>query len=142
LPEDNSFAGWAAEQGLDEAEAAPDAVLNPAGIPNLLVYALSGGDPRTATPDLLPWQEAWDLDDEAEQYFSLIFRRNPNATGIEYRGEFSADLHAGWTTEGVVMESLESDGLEEPGHDYWRIIAPAPRESSLRQFLRLKVVIP
>jgi hypothetical protein len=129
---DNSFAGWAAAQGLDEAHAAPDAVLNPAGIPNLLVYALSGGDPRTATGAILPVPST--VTEEGMKYFCLTFLRNPEAIGVDYVGEYSADLRVGWTTEGVIMEPLDDN--------YWRIRAPVPMEDGRSQFLRLKVVIP
>jgi uncharacterized delta-60 repeat protein len=126
------YESWVAVWGLVGPDADPDAVLNPAGISNLLVYALGGGDPRTATPDILP-QSEW-LGGEDGFYLSLRAPGTTRAQGVEYLGEYSRDLQS-WTAEGVLTEFVP------PGNDLL-IRAPRLEPGDTRQFLRLKVLQP
>jgi len=123
------YAAWVAQWGL--TNGAPGAILNPAGIPNLMVYALSGGDPRLASPGILPNPQF--VSSGGTNYVSMLFRRNPDAVGVDFYGEYSDELRA-WSTDGALGDLL-------PG-DYMRFRATVPASLRASQFLRLKVLAP
>ena len=124
------YLSWANAWGLSGADADPSAVLNAAGIPNLLVYALGMGNPRTATAEGMP-QPEWTSESGAN-YLSLRVPALPEA--LEYLGEYSEDLLS-WSAEGVTVEPVPPD-------NELLILAPKSASQASRQFLRLKVILP
>jgi hypothetical protein len=128
---------FVASELSDPAIASGEVVNNGAGINNLLVYALSGVDPRAATRDILPVAylglgEAG-AKVPAAQHLYLRVPKNPGAAAFcEYIAEFSNDLAGTWSSEGVTKLS------EDASHILFR--APLPSSQNIRQFLRLKVL--
>lgn len=111
---------------IGDPNADPDAD----GIPNLLEYALNGGDPATPNFDILPVSGFLTID--SQQYLALTVNKNPAATGINYTVEVSGDLRT-WNSSNehtvLVNETPESLVVRDA----------TPLGGSHSRFLRLKV---
>lgn len=102
-----SYSSWAhtyftADELLDPAVSGPDAVNGPAGLTNLLKYALGldpGQDGSAALPETTSLGEHW--------FFTY---RRPGAIGdIDYHVEVSTDL-INWSATGVTQELILVEG--------------------------------
>lgn len=125
------FSRWA--QAWLGVASNPTQVLNPAGLSNLLVYALSGRDPRSAGRAILPVVARQTFN--GGTYLTLKASKYAGTNGVNYIVEFSGDGGRTWRsdTAAVVMVS------ESPTEIIAR--AAVPTTASPRQLLRLKLVL-
>jgi hypothetical protein len=111
--------------------ASPQAIHNSAGLSNLEVYALSGGDPRRAGSDLLP-QGRFVATGAGNQWewvvpkFALANR--DGIINLVYQPESTSEIGAGWREAAFADEG---NALRVP---------TAP--SAQQQFFRVKVIRP
>ena len=102
---------------------------NPSGQPNFTVYALSGGDPRTEGPSILPVTGTELF--ENQRYLSYAVTRYPLADA-SCSAQLSGDL-TNWGTNFVTITNTPS---------FFRVRPEAPMSSTNRQFFRLNVTSP
>jgi hypothetical protein len=111
--------------------ALPDAIHNPAGFSNLEVYALSGGDPRSAGSELLPKGQfvatgAGDRWEWVVPKFGLANR--DGIINLVYEPELTSEIGTVWQKAAF---DDEGDTIRVPS-------APSARQ----QFFRIKLIRP
>lgn len=111
--------------------ASPHAIHNPAGLSNLEVYALSGGDPRRSGSDLLP-QGRFVATGAGNQWEWVVpkfgLANRDGIINLIYEPEATSDIRAGWQKAAFADEG---NALRVPS-------APSARQ----QFFRVKVIRP
>ncbi len=101
------------------------------GIPNLIEFALSGGDPAQGGTGILP--ALFITSDGGNSYLSLTIQKNTTTTGITLVSETCGDL-ATWNSNNTVIISETASTL---------VVRDAvPLGGSIRRFMRLKVTQP
>jgi hypothetical protein len=100
------------------------------GLPNLLEYALAGGNPLVTTAAISPTHGTTTV--EEDNFLTIIITKNPDATDISYLVETSTDL-ATWQT-GAGHTVVISDTTTELS-----VRAAAPMTNDTQRFLRLRV---
>ena len=101
------------------------------GIPNLLEYALSGGDPAQRSMGILPATSLTDVG--GNSYLTLTIQKNTTATGITLIAETCGDL-ATWNSSNTVIVSETASTL---------VVRDAvPVSGSSKRFIHLKVTQP
>jgi hypothetical protein len=101
------------------------------GIPNLIEYALSGGDPAQGGTGILPASSL--TNDGGNSYLTLTIQKNTTATGITLITETCGDL-ATWNSSNTVIVSETASTL---------VVRDAvPVSVSSTRFMRLKVTQP
>ncbi len=129
-----TFATWAAANTIADPLADDDGD----GLANLLEYAL-GTDPHVLSANVLPTQTVQSLtvNSLTANYLTLTFRHTLGTEDLLYNAQWSSDLTATWTTDGVQISSVPNgDGTVT---ETWR--APNPVNPT-RYFGRLKVIKP
>ena len=129
------FSDWATLNAVSGTLADTDGD----GIVNQLEYAF-GGNPNASTQSPLPTRAIQNITvlGVPADYFTLTFRRFPNAEDLTYSVEFTSDLSAAWNASGTLTNSVPmGDGsvLET-----WRTANPV--NSGPKQFGRVKVTKP
>ncbi len=124
------FASWIAGFNVGSQNGAGDDPDHD-GIPNLIEYALSGGDPAQGGTGILP---AFSLaNDGGNSYLTLTIQKNTTATGITLIAETCSDL-ATWNSSNTVIVSETASTL---------VVRDAvPVSGSSTRFMRLKVTQP
>lgn len=122
---------FSSEELTDTSIWAPGVVLNPLGLSNFAVYALTGGDPRSVPASALPVVSR--APDGAETYLTLTAPKNPDATDVEYSVQYSADL-ASWSAAPADVVVISETNTEIKAR------AAVPASAGSRQFLRLKML--
>ena len=123
------FTAWIAGQtGVGSATADADDP-DRDGLPNLLEYALAGGDPGVANSGIAPVTSLTTVANQT--YLTLTYTRRADTVGLTYAVEAGGDL-AGWSSAGVVVVS--DSGNTVVVRDGTPVSAQAPR-----RFLRLRV---
>ena len=108
------------------------------GIANQLEYAL-GGNPNVNSQSALPTRAVQNITvlGVPNDYFTLTFRRYPNAEDLTYAVEFSSDL-SGWAANGTLTNSVPmGDGSVLETYR-----AATPVNAGPKQFGRVKVTKP
>lgn len=108
------------------------AVRNSEGLSNLLVYALSGGDPAAVPSNISPVVQR--EPDGGTNYLTLTASKFPGAE-VDYRVEYSTTLQA-WATNTNAVTILTNTPTEIKAR------ATTPWTEEIKQFLRLKVISP
>jgi hypothetical protein len=124
------FASWIAGFNVGGQNGAGDDPDHDS-IPNLIEYALSGGDPAQGDTGILPAVSL--ANDGSSSYLTLTIQKNPTATGITLITETCSDL-ATWNSSNTVIVSETASTL---------VVRDAmPVSGSSARFMRLKVTQP
>ena len=129
-----SFADWIAASDVPLGQHGELDTPAGDGVSNLMKYAL-GVPPMASAGTLLPSLTLVEKPGQPPA-LALVFAKNPDAEGIRYALETSADLVT-WAEADVVTESF---GVNAVGTALVRMRESAP-SSTTRRFVRLKVVI-
>lgn len=130
----DGYVSWADDHfgpDSDPAIAGPNADPDGDGLTNLLEYAL-GGDPRTANPDVLPFQDVEHV--AGQDYLTLTFTRPVDLNDLSYRVDASTDLVIWKATPVELRVTANGDGTETV---VYRDAEPVGQSG--RRFLRLLV---
>jgi hypothetical protein len=132
------YAGWTFEEFSDAERAdplvsGPLAVLNPAGVPNLLAFAL-GLDPPEPAPTRLP--ELITVDVGGQSFPALRFKRWKSTPGLTYSLESSPSLQtSAWQPTGTTVTEVDhGDGTVTV-----TLRDSQPLDTTPGRFLRLKI---
>ncbi len=110
----------------------PSAVHNAAGLPNLAVYALTGGDPRS-TNGLVVRQESGHLTLTAQKYALASYA---GATSPALVPAMSINLAASWLSGSNVLTTITNTDTE------LKVRCSTPMSEAAAQFMRLEVTQP
>lgn len=129
VPYDRWAKAWFKDASTNALIAGPSVVHNAAGLENLLVYALNGGNPATADRSLVPVMRRETVN--CQTYLTLTASKFPGAD-VTYQIQASGDLSTWGSSEpaDVVTISNSATGIN--------VRAATPVGQTNRQFLRLK----
>ena len=100
------------------------------GLPNLLVYALDGGNPATLGPEVRPLVAAENI--AGTSYLTLTATKFRQAEINAMVGHFSTNLSTAWTNAAGISNTAS----------VFKVRAPEPTTNSLLQLLRISVTSP
>jgi hypothetical protein len=123
-----SFQRWS-QAWFGHTNAVPATLLNGHGLSNLMVYALTGGDPRTVGRDALPVIRP--EIHNGQTYLTLTAPKYPGAS-VTRSVEYSTDLRT-WKSDPDSVVVLSDTATE------LKVRAAVPTSAARSQYLRLKV---
>jgi hypothetical protein len=132
------YAAWATKWfgSTTDPQAAPSAVNNASGLPNLLVFALSSGSPFEATNSILPKLGIEDVG--GGSYLTMQANKNPEAFGtVTYTVQFSSNLTQAWSAGSPVpvtimtdtpslLKARSSETAADPKNQFLRLLISMP----------------
>jgi autotransporter-associated beta strand protein len=132
-PPSDPFLAWINSTWPTLSNQTPTADPDNDGIPNLLEYILQGGDPSTASSNILPTLNA-----SGANFVFTYFRRTA-ATGTTQTFEFGNNLN-GWTP--IAIPSGNGVTLTDLGGGIEKVEITIPKGTETRLFGRLQVTTP
>jgi hypothetical protein len=134
VPAPPGFLGWLDGYDLPEESSGPNEDPDGDGIPNLLEYALAGGDPETSNANLLPQLST--VEENGEEYLTLTVNKNSAASGLTFHVEACGDL-TNWVGGATHVTVISETADQLVVRDNTPI-----SNSNERRFLRLRVSVP
>jgi len=126
-----SLSDWATQNGLIDANAAPDADPDKDGLSNLMEYYL-GLSPTSPSGS----GGVFSLSKGSNNTVSLTYRRAKGVTGVSAAVQATGDLSSSWGTNGVQEKVVDKGTYEE----VTGTVTTAP--GATKMFMRLKVSQP
>ena len=126
-----TLSDWAKQNGLNGADAAPDADPDHDGVSNLMAYYM-GLDPKGGQGLV-----GYGLKAVTDSSLSLTYRRSKGVTGVSAEVQATGDLSSSWGTSGVQESSVVNQGTYE---EVTATVTSPP--GSTKMFMRLRVTTP